>query len=90
MPYTPQTLAEKGERIYNQKYRSDYEARHLGKFVAIDVDSELAFVGNTPEAALQSGREKNPQGAFHLVKVGSPGVFRVGYAGRQSGDWIFQ
>lgn len=90
MPYTPSMIAEKGEKLYEERFRAEYEPNHSGKFLAIDIDSEQAFLADAPEAALQNARQANPTGSFHLIKIGSPGVFRVGYAGRQSGDWIFQ
>lgn len=90
MPYTPSIIAEKGEKLYKEKFRAEYEPTSVGKFLAIDIDSERAFLADTPEAALQDAGKASPTGSFHLVKIGSPGVFRVGYAGRQSGDWIFQ
>ena len=89
MPFTPNIIAEKGEKLYREKFRAQYEDQ-IGKFLAIDVESEQASLADTPEAALQNARLANPEGTFHLIKIGSPGVFRVGYAGRQSGDWIFQ
>ncbi len=90
MTFTPTVIAEKGEQIYRDKYKARLESSDNGKFVAIDVSSEEAFIDATPEGALQKGKSIRPSGAFHLIKIGSPGVFRVGYAGRQRGDWIFQ
>ena len=47
----PQELASKGEEIYDRLYRHDLEREHLGEFVLIDLASERAFLGNSPEAA---------------------------------------
>jgi hypothetical protein len=86
MTFTPNAVAEKGERIYRDKFKHDLEQRENGKFVAVDVDSEEVFVDSTPEGALQ--KASRPSGAFHLLRIGSPGVFRVSYAGKERGDWI--
>lgn len=86
----PQTIAEKGESIYKEKFQEEYERKYPGKFVAIDINSADAFLGDTPEGAVQKGQKANPRGFFHLIKIGSPGVYRVGYTSGFCGDWIFR
>jgi hypothetical protein len=86
----PKETAERGDKIYNDKYRAEYEARHLGKFVAIDVTTEDASVADTASQALESARQKNTNGTFHLIKVGSAGAFRVSYSLNEQLDWLFQ
>lgn len=89
-PTNPAAIADQGERIYRERYQVDYERLHSGQFVAIDIDTERAYVGATPEAALQAARAANAAGLFHLVRVGSPGVFRTAYSeASPHGDWIF-
>lgn len=73
----PQAIVERGEEIYKTKYKDDFERRHLGHFVAIDVISEQAYLADTAELSLANARENSPNGIFHLIRVGSPGAFRV-------------
>ena len=73
-------LAEKGEAIYKAKYQQEYEKSYSGKYVAIDLSTEQAFVADTPEAAVELLQRENPKSYFHLVRVGSTGVFKVGYS----------
>jgi len=80
----PTEIAQRGEKIYDEKYRKEYEKKHHGRFVAIDVKSEAIYVADTPEAALEDGRKKSPSGVFYLMRVGFPGVFRVGYTSTES------
>jgi hypothetical protein len=47
----PKVAAERGEKIYNEKYKTAFEAEHYGKFVAIDVMSDKAYVADSPEEA---------------------------------------
>ncbi len=91
MPIDPKTIADRGAQIYATKYQETYEAQFPGQYAAIDVQSEEAFHAPTPEEALRLAQAMSPRGLFHLVKVGSPGVFRVGYSssGVRHGDWIF-
>lgn len=85
---SPQVIAHKGESIYKEKFKEEYERKYSGKFVAIDVSSGEAFVADTPEEALQKAQAANVTGPLHLMKIGSEGVYKVGYTSR--GDWIFQ
>ena len=90
MVLSPSSTAKQGEQIYDEKYRIDFEKRHPGRFVAIDVDSQRAHVGDSPVEVLEKARKENPKGVFHLIRVGSPGVYRMGYSGtRDDGDWVF-
>lgn len=79
MTRTPQEIAEKGESLYKNKFRPQFEVEHPGKYLAIDIASEEGFVSDTAEGAVEAAQTKHPEGFFHLVKVGSPGVYRVGY-----------
>jgi hypothetical protein len=86
----PRAIAERGEQIYKEKYKTAYEAEHFGKFVAIDVLSEQTYLGDSPEQAMDLARQQSPHGLFHLIKVGSPGAFRVSYTNNATLDWIFR
>lgn len=89
MPEAPQVIAEKGERIYKDKFQEEYERKYPGKFLAIDITSEQVFLADTPEEAIQEAQAVNRTGYFHLIKIGSSGVYRVGYTSGVYGDWIF-
>jgi len=84
----PRIIAEAGEKIYAEKYRADFEARHMGQFVAIDVSTGQAFLGPTAEAALSGARQASPGGIFHLIRVGQAGAFRVSYSVDAKLDWL--
>jgi len=90
----PKVIAKLGEDIYKQKYQADYEKTHHGKFVAINVRSSAATIGDSPETALEQAKASDPQGLFHLIRVGFPSAFQVSYAfdgdhGKSCTDWIF-
>ncbi len=88
IPSNPQAIAEAGEAIYKERYRTQYEAEHPGKFVAIDVKTGHATLGDTPEQALAEARKNHASGVFHLIKVGSAGAFRVSYSLHAANDWL--
>ena len=70
-------IAARGTDIYRRKYLNDFEARWRGRFVAIDIQSEQAFVADLPEEALEKARSELPGGVFYLIRIGSPGAFKT-------------
>jgi hypothetical protein len=85
----PQQIADAGEQIYQERLRADLEHTSNGKFVAIDVVSADHFIADNPEEALNAASLANPGGIFHLIRVGFPGAFQIGYAHKHSGpDWL--
>jgi hypothetical protein len=73
----PRVIAERGTKIYEQKYRTDYERESRGRYAAIDIDSECAYVANYPEEALAVAKAAAPHGTFYLVHIGSPAAFKI-------------
>ena len=55
-----------------------------GEFVAIGIDTKHYYLGNNPEEALQTARAAEPNGVFHLIRVGFPGAFRISHAVRRT------
>ena len=88
----PQQVAETGQKIYQARYQQEYERLHSGKFVAIDVKSETPYIGDTASDALQTALAASPRGVFHLIKIGSPGAFKVSYSPKPDAnvDWNFR
>lgn len=87
----PTEIVAAGEKFYAEKYKVEYEHKHSGKFVAIDVVSGDAYIADYPEDALRAGRQKSPTGLFHLIKIGSPGAFRVSSfsPANARSNWLF-
>src|ERR1039457_1970306 len=78
----PKAVSDAGERIYDERYRQDYERDYRGQVVAVDVLSGNATLGGTSSAALLKARHKYPKAVFHLIRVGHAGSFEVGTAYR--------
>jgi hypothetical protein len=78
---TPSTqdIAQRGEAIYKHKYQADFENKHKGKFVAVNVNTEEATMADTGEDAIRIALEKDPAGLFHLVRVGHQAPFEAGW-----------
>jgi hypothetical protein len=87
---TPQEISDRGDALYAKKFRAEYEKQYPGKFLAIDVTSEQGFLGESPEQALEAAQAQNINGYFHLVKIGSAGVFRVSFSRSHTHDGVIR
>ena len=74
-------VATAGERLY-RKLACSYK-QEQGKYLAIDVDTGKAFLAASPQDALRLAELANPKGSFHLVKIGSEGLYRVASYGQR-------
>lgn len=80
-PSTPSTrfIAERGEAIYSEKYRTKFEKTSRGKFVAINIVNGDAVLADCAEDALRQAVENDPLGFFHLIRVGYQAAFEAGW-----------
>jgi hypothetical protein len=76
-PPSAQHIAERGTNIYRRKYLSDFERKWRGRYAAIDIDTEQAYVADYPELALSEARSAAPNGYFYLIRIGSSGAFKT-------------
>ncbi len=75
---SPDEIVQRGEKIYNEKYREEYEGKYRDSFVVIDIETAKIYRSRTPEKAFVTARTNAPGGIFCLLKVGSPNAFRMG------------
>lgn len=64
-----QKIAEAGTKIY-ETIKLQYEPAQSGKFLAIDIESKDAFIGNTSSEAVELARKAHPNKIFYVVKIG--------------------
>lgn len=67
----PTEIAHKGEDVY-RKVGKQVEKKHLGDFMAIEVESGTYFLGETQIEALEKAKRRFPTKVFYLTKVGFP------------------
>jgi hypothetical protein len=70
-------ITERGSAIYDRLYRAEFESKWRGRYAAIDINSEKAIVEDFPEMALARARSVFPHGVIFLVRIGSPGAFKI-------------
>ncbi len=62
-------IASEGALIY-QGVKNKYEEHHIGKFLAIDIESKDLYVGSTSADAVILARKQHPNKVFYVVKIG--------------------
>ncbi len=64
-----QKIAEEGAKIY-EEIKVNYDPKEKGKFLAIDIESRKAYLGNTSAEAVELARQNHPDKVFYVVKIG--------------------
>jgi hypothetical protein len=77
---TADQLAETGEKIYRERWQDQLEPAENGKFAVIDVASGEAVVAEEAHEALRQALAANPGSLFHLVRIGSSEIGRIGFS----------
>ena len=75
-------IARRGREIYERDIRSEkFDREHDGEFLVVDVTTGDYAVGEDDDEAFGGMEEKNPDGLFHLMRVGRRAAHRIGEAG---------
>lgn len=74
-------IAQRAGKIYQEKHQKQCEPQHNGKCAVIDIEDGSIYLGDFPEDAMRAGVEASPNGIFHLMRIGTPNSFRLGYLG---------
>ena len=74
-------LARRGRERYDRDIRPILEPNpaNFGKMVAVHPDTGAYEVGDDSEIVLDKMRTRFPQALFHVVRVGYPTAFRIGF-----------
>lgn len=84
---TPEQVAARGEKLYQEKLKAILEPENNGKFVAIEVISGEYFVGDTILGAVELSHKKFPNRLLHTIKIGYEGVYKLGRFSRPAYGW---
>ena len=66
-----QEIADKGGKIYEEELKEKYESESNDKFLAIEVESKKAYLGDSTAEAVEKARSAHPNKIFYVVKIGS-------------------
>ncbi|MBA3424872.1 MAG: hypothetical protein ACR2HO_08580 [Rubrobacteraceae bacterium] len=74
-------IGRRGREIYERDIRSEeFDREHDGEFLVVDVTTGDYAVAEDDDEAFDHMEEKNPDGFFHLMRVGRRAAHRIGEA----------
>ena len=76
--YPREVVVSRGKEIY-QQLRNKVEPEHKGRILAIDVKTGDYEIDDKVAVALDRVRAKNPDAMVYCLRLGSPGVYRMGF-----------
>jgi hypothetical protein len=76
--YSSAEIVQRGQALYEQQIRAQVEASHPGQFLILDIETGDYEIDAEDVRALQRAKAKHPEGAFYIVRVGSPTAYRLG------------
>ena len=77
--YSKEEHARRGDDVYERLVRPHVEAGHLGKIVAIDVDTGAFEVAEDTLTASQRLLARYPDAQIWCIRIGHRGVHRFGW-----------
>jgi hypothetical protein len=73
-------IAERAQRMYDERLRAVLEVDHFGQFVAVEPESGDHFLANTFAAAIAAARAAHPTRRPHVLRVGHAAALHIGGA----------
>lgn len=71
-------FAKRGRELYERSVRGEVEPEHDGRFLALDVESGDYEVGDEALPTSARLRDRKPDAALYLMKIGRPAAYRLG------------
>ena len=76
--YSREEFAQRGADIYERDIRGQVEKLHMGKFVAIDVESGAYAIDEDDYTATERLFVHHPDAQIWLMRVGYSSAYRIG------------
>lgn len=76
--YSSQAIAQRGEAIYEQRFRRKLEPSAAGRFLALDIESEDYEIADDDLAATKQLLAKRPAAIVYGLRIGQRSAYRLG------------
>jgi len=76
--HSPQEVAVRGERIYEQRIRDRVEPGEKGEFVVIDVETGDYEIDQSDLTATKRVLARRPDAILYSIRIGSPTAYKLG------------
>ncbi len=82
-------VLRKGEAIYLDTLKQNLEVDHMGKYVAIDVNSQAYLLDADKSVLIKKAQEAFGKKLFYMVQVGNLEEPSINFRDRKNVAWIF-
>ena len=79
----------KGESIYLDTLKDELEKKHLGWYVAIDVDSRDYLVNASRVTLIEEARRRFGEKVFFITQIGNLFEPTINFRERPNVEWLF-
>ena len=76
---TSETIAARGEKIYQQQIRDKVDPKHKGKFLVLDIETGDYEIDAEDLIATDRLLAKHPNATIYGVRVGFPAAYGIGF-----------
>ena len=83
---SPDEIAGEAERIYKD-LSEDVTASHEGEFMVVSVRTRRVYISPSSAEAFRLGRAAEPNGLFHLIRIGADSAFKGSFTARHDDGW---
>ena len=74
-----ETIAARGEEIYQQQIRDTVDPKHKGKFLVLDIETGDYEIDAEDLVATDRLLAKHPNAVIYGVRVGFPAAYGIGF-----------
>jgi hypothetical protein len=79
--YTSDEFARRGREVYERQIRSQTHEDDFGRFVAIDIETEIFEIDGDDFAATERLLERRSEAQIWIERVGADVAYRIGGRG---------
>lgn len=84
---TPDEIADRGEKIYQDRLRAQVREGNVGKYLVIDIDSEDYEIGTEHLPIAKRLRARHPDGSLYGMRIGYKAIASFGGALRPQEEY---
>ena len=78
MEASTQSLAERGQQLYDQQIRAQVEDAHHGEFLVLHVETGDYEIAEDEMTAFRQAKAKHPSAQFYFLRIGHAAAYRLG------------
>ena len=75
---TSESVAQRGQELYDREIRAKVEPQNTGKFLVLDVETGDYEIDENDMSAVRRFKDKRPGALFYIIRIGHSAAYRLG------------